>query len=495
MTNATVPTSTPDQPSAASLSILVIAALAGLLAVSYRSFEIKPVGDDFPYAHEVDRGQTQGVGALFTRSFTRQTYRPLASLSIWLVGRGPMESRPSRLRLLGYICMAGYAAVGAIWIRSMRLRWTGAVAALLALVFHPVNPAALCSIDGFNALASSGLLWLGAWSVWRLQDKPIAAAIAAFICFIIGAGFKVYTFALVPLSAWTALMLWRTRRWIAAALIALVAACGFAIVLVLRHATMPPGGGAEEYLKLNPISWGINFVLFIISLLFPGNSIWVYLRQDFVALGAVAGGCVIILLLIVVGLRRNSETSDQTRKQLFLIGGLLISMFPAIFTPRISEMYVPPLILPFALLVGLAADGWRGARPIPSMVAMILGIVALASSAQTIHAKTDAMVEMGNRADTRLRQILSMIPPDARNLKICLLFDPRQLPARRTFSVYLTGDDALLVQPITFEWLAPGRGLVLQTYWLGDPQFDPRQYDVILLWDAQTQKFQRIDAR
>jgi hypothetical protein len=36
---------------------------------------------------------------------------------------------------------------------------------------------------------------------------------------------------------------------------------------------------------------------------------------------------------------------------------------------------------------------------------------------------------------------------------------------------------------------------VLQTYWLGDPQFDPRQYDVILLWDAQTQKFQRIESR
>src|SRR5437773_6238455 len=143
----------------AGLGLILLGGMIGLLAVSYHSFGIKPVADDFPYAHEIARGEQQGPMALLTRSFTGQTYRPLTSLCIWLVGRGVPESRPFRLRSLGYFFMTAYALVAALWVWSMRLRRPGALVALLMLIFHPVVPASLCSIDGFNSLASSGFLW------------------------------------------------------------------------------------------------------------------------------------------------------------------------------------------------------------------------------------------------------------------------------------------------------------------------------------------------
>src|SRR5438552_13799103 len=73
MTAGLTPTTPPRELTLAELSLLVGICLAGLLAVSYRSFGIKPVGDDYPYAHEIDRGEQEGVTALFSRSFTRQT--------------------------------------------------------------------------------------------------------------------------------------------------------------------------------------------------------------------------------------------------------------------------------------------------------------------------------------------------------------------------------------------------------------------------------------
>src|SRR4051794_23623374 len=172
---AASPSLTPSQPAAGWGFVLglMVALSVMQIAIYHESFHIKPAGDDFPYVNEINRGNREGPAVFFTRSFTAQTYRPLASLGIWTFGNVELEHRPFMLRTLAFLCMAGFSLSAALWMAAMRLSRIGAIVAGLLLLFHPVLPAALGSIDGFNAVFSSAMLWLGAWAVWRWSARPI----------------------------------------------------------------------------------------------------------------------------------------------------------------------------------------------------------------------------------------------------------------------------------------------------------------------------------
>ena len=118
--------------------------------------------------------------------------------------------------------------------------------------------------------------------------------------------------------------------------------------------------------------------------------------------------------------------------------------------------------------------------------------IALAISIATIRSKVDEMVSLGERAQAQLDQVMALLPLDAHDIRVALLFDPAELPAKRTFSVYLMGDDVLLVHEMALNWVAPQRHLMLGSFWLGDERFHPQEWDVLLRWDPFEQRFHRV---
>jgi hypothetical protein len=87
----------------------------------------------------------------------------------------------------------------------------------------------------------------------------------------------------------------------------------------------------------------------------------------------------------------------------------------------------------------------------------------------------------------------SLVPPNLRKGKILVLYRRSELPDKRTYAVFRIGDELIVNSEYVLDWVLPGRGHYVTT----EVQDDPRSakfdgYDVVLLWDALTETFQRI---
>jgi hypothetical protein len=472
---------------AISFSCLVI---VFLLAYS-RSFLVKPASDDWPIVTEMQRGNAQGVGVFFTDSVIRIGYRPLKSLLIWAacnLGGDDIDARCAWVRVVHLLFAVGYAAVALLWIRQMPVGRAGTIVAVAIMLLHPVMPQAVGSMDGLDTLASSALLWLGAWCVLRFRDNLIAAVATSCACFVVGVGFKENLFALVPLSLLVVIVLYPRERQ---------AACGFAIgcalalaaaaAIIVRFYVITGGLGAgSQMLDFSARQLLKNVALFATGLLFFGDSVWVFVNESKLVLATVGAWCLTIFAIIVTGLIRH----PAHRWTSFFLLGLVIAAFPTVLLYHVSEMYVPPMVLPFALLCVLSAEGWRqAARPARFAVGAVAG-AALALSVITIRNKISGLVEVGDRADRQLRRVLDHVSASARDVRILLLFDEQQLPPKRTYAVFRMGDEILLVHEQTPRWLRPGDGITLQSAVTRDPLWhDATGYNLVLIWDATTQRF------
>jgi hypothetical protein len=270
------------------------------------------------------------------------------------------------------------------------------------------------------------------------------------------------------------------------------------IEIVVRHFVIRGGlEGGAKMLDFSPRQLAENVALFASGLLFFGNTIWVFAHQSSGVLAMVGGACLAATALIAIGLVRRARLEPAPSRWIwFFVVGLIIAAFPTILLYHVSEMYVPPMILPFAMLGGIAVDGLASTRAGRGAL-FVIAPVALMSSVLTIRGKVDGLVDVGLRAEAQLRQVLSFIPPDTRDRRILLLFDERELPPRRTYSVFRMGDEILLVHELTPDWYRPGDDLKLQSFAVPDPAAAAKSdlangYDYVLLWDAAAQRFTRL---
>jgi hypothetical protein len=225
----------------------------------------------------------------------------------------------------------------------------------------------------------------------------------------------------------------------AIALLASLAIASLAMIFIRFYVIR---GGLEAggaMLRINPRQLVENTALFASGLLFFGDTIWVYVNQSKAVLALVGMACLTSFAVIVAGLYLRGRDRWMT----FMLIGLVVASFPTILLYHVSEMYVPPMLLPFAMLSAMAADALvsRG-RAMRYMLA-VLAAAALVLSIVTIRHKISGLVEVGERADAQLKQVLAFIAPDARNKRIMLLFDRGELPPRRTYSVFRMGDEIL----------------------------------------------------
>jgi hypothetical protein len=495
---AVVPAAPTDRPSVRIISSVFLAFMAVQLFAYWNAFKVKPASDDWPIINEIHRGNREGVRVFFTDSVIRIGYRPLKSLAIWFFGNLSQDNdlRVGWIRAMHLGAAWCYAVVALLWVRELPIGRAGSAAALAIVFLHPVLAAPIGSIDGIDTLASSTLLWLGAWCTWRFRDRLPVALLTTLACLVVGVGFKENLFALVPLSVVVVVLLWPSeRRRVGGLTLGIGLSIAAAAAIIVRRFVIR--GGLEagaQMLDFSPRQLAENASLFASGLLFFGNTVWVFVHRSDVVLTMVAAACAIPLVLIITGVRKKVATQHAVVP--VLITGLLVAAFPTILLYHVSEMYVAPMVLPFALLAGLAADEWS-ASPRGHMLLVGVGIVALISSFVAIRSKVAGLVDVGERADRQLKQVLNFVPPGSTNLRILLLFDERDLPPRRTYSVFRMGDDILLVHEITPEWYRPGDGLKLQSlvtrdYGSADASADASHYDAVLGWDARSQRFVRI---
>ena len=493
------PPSSIRQPTLLHAWIAFLVCFLGLVIFAHASFGIKPASDDFTLLPEIHRGTEQGISVFFTNSVTGGSYRPLKSLTLWAFGNLFHDHPLAGIRTAHLLGLGWFAIVVMIWTRAMRLGIAGTWAAVAVAVLHPVLPQAWGSIDGVDSLASSAFVWLGAWFIWRWREKTvIASTIAALVCFIVASGFKEYAFGLVPLAALTIACFWNKRRWkvgliVIAALLAAVVA-----ILLLRQVVIPPGyERGYNYIHLTPVQIIENIAILATGLLFFGNSIWVFVNWSLPVAAIVGVSCLTALIVITAGiaLRLRSERTEHDpqpmgRWVIFMLLSFFAASFPITIMFHVSEMYVPPIVPPLALLIGLAADGLAAARSntIRFTVAA-LAALALATSLVAIHRKVEGLLDVGDRAQKQLDQIIAMLGPNPHDKKVAVLFDSRDLPPRRTYAVFRMGDEILLVHPMVFEWPLPGRHIVLGASLVDDPLEHPEQYDLILHWDVANQRF------
>ena len=479
------------------------------LAAYWESFHVLPASDDFSYVNEIHRGNREGVWRFFTRSVTAQTYRPMTSVGIWAFGNMIPGHPTEGVRALHLLSAIAYACAAMPWIRTARLNRAAAAVVLAIMLLHPVLAQAVGSIDGFNSLVSSAFLWLGAWYVIACRERPTRALVAAALCFIGGVLFKEYAFALVPLSMLTVLCFWRAHplRWTLA--FALVLGGLLLVVIFVRKYTIPPDPLAEggwNYLAGNPLTLVrnvvVNAVLLAGGLLFFGNSVWAYVNQSPAVMAIVVASMLAVIALVAWSLwSRRNVANDLNADSLprwiaYLLLSFAAASFPAILVNRVSEMYVPPLVLPFALLCGWAADGFARARFPARAIASTAVVVMLVSSILAIRAKVDGLVDVGRRADRQLQQVLSFLPPDAHDMRICIRFLARDRRPRDLYAVFRVPDPILVPHAIALNWPRPYRNLVLDSDTVVSfDEVDVSRYDLALGWDAQRQQFVRLEPR
>jgi hypothetical protein len=118
----------------------------------------------------------------------------------------------------------------------------------------------------------------------------------------------------------------------------------------------------------------------------------------------------------------------------------------------------------------------------------------LASSILAIRAKVDGLVDVGRRADRQLQQILSFLPPDAHDMRICIRFLARDRRPRDLYAVFRVPDPILVPHAIALNWPRPYRNLMLDSDTVASfDEVDPGKYDLALGWDAQRQQFFRLE--
>jgi hypothetical protein len=483
--------------------LLILPLFLAQIALYHRSFGIKPASDDFPIVNEIVRGNQHGPGVFFRESVSNMHHRPFKSLAIWAFGQISDQHREFWIRVLHFIGMACYTTVLALWLTRLNLSLVACFFAASVLLFHPTLPQALASVDGIDGIMASSLLWFGAWIVLVWRDRPAPATLATVVCFLLAAGWKEYSFAIVPLATWTLVCFGGKGAWKRAAALFAVLCVVFVVILFIRQRAMPAGYGTvrgADYASINPIQWAKNAAVMGTGLLFFGNSIWVYVNQSARVLVIVAECIFVALLMIVIGVVGQMKKDSATKVAqplgsmrawvVFLLGGFVAASFPANVIMHMSEMYLSPLLLPLALLCGISAEGWRDKGKSARLVACVFATVALISSAFTVHAKVDGIRDVGQRAENQMKQVIDLLPPDAHDVKIAILFDVAELPPKRTYAVYRMGDEVLVVHAMALNWLTPERHLYLRSFPIGHPEFTPGDYDYILKWNPAKQQFE-----
>jgi hypothetical protein len=505
------------QPSRLFMLQLFVVLFIAQIVLYKDAFQVLPAGDDFsPPLAEIQRGEDVGPAAFFTDSL-QDVYRPFQSTTMWLVGRLSEEHRIRNIHIMTFCMMALYGMVSLLWLRQIGLGRMGTIVAGIVVFFHPIFGGPLGGIDNFGSIAAHALMWLGALAIIRFREHFALGLLLAAVCMVCGSLYKEYAFGLIPLGAWTALVFapsFSLRRGIVRAfIIGLVLLTLMIISLIVRRHL----GTSSDDPRLPELSVDMvkmiarNAVLLATATFYTGNTIWVYVKQTPLAFAWVIVniGSVIALLLIGLRMRLRRDRTERVhadtpaehaaditplRWVVFLTVSFVCASFPANMIPyEVSEMYATGVILPLALLCGLAADGFMRCRPPVRAIAGTLLIAHVVVACFAIHAKVHGLRDVGDMADRHLDEVIALLPDDARDVTVTIVFVNADLDPRRTYSAFRMGPDVGMMNPRALNYRLPGRGLVVDRIYVDAlNEVDLPALDVVMRWNADTGRFERM---
>jgi hypothetical protein len=171
---------------------------------------------------------------------------------------------------------------------------------------------------------------------------------------------------------------------------------------------------------------------------------------------------------------------------------------PMVFLKHISEIYTTAILLPVALLTGCAIAGWTRASRVGYLVCMTIFGVHLLWACTSVRTKVAELHQTGERADKQLTNLLRWIPEETHDARVALIFLDSELWPRRTYSVFVAGDDHL-IQPgqlaqAAIEWYRPGKNIQLVHLILRDKAHVALDdFDIALYWNPAKREFEPIE--
>lgn len=497
---------------AGKLGLLMFAIVfAAQIALYRESLHVRPAGDDFaPPLAEIVRGEEEGPLAFFLET-KQSVYRPLQSLTMWLFGRVSDEHRFFWLSIMRFGAMGLYGLVCWMWTRCLGLGRLGTLVTAIAFFAHPALGGVLGGIDTFAGLFAHAFMWLGALAavVWR--DRFALALSAALFCLVVGSLYKEYAFGLVPLAALTTLVFSPRKRWSRSAIMAGALLAFMLTSLVARRylgVDVDPRLPSQSLAHMIP-NIARNAALLTAATVFTGDTVWVNVQQSAASIFWVAVNATSFLALIAAGvamkLRSHSRVQEVENQPVspdvlrrwvvFLLLSFLAASFPANMIPyRVSEVYVSGLFLPLALLCGLAAEGFATSRRWTRWLAIALATGHLAVAATAVTTKVHGLRDSGDNAAKWMDQLASVLPDDARDQNVALVFIKPELASLPHYSVFLMqADDVFQSAEFAIEYRLPGRGLIGELIYVDDiEEIDMSSHHLIVRWDQESQKFVRI---
>jgi hypothetical protein len=490
--------------------------MGGALALYWPSFSIRPSGDDFNPLLQLYRGEDLGLWAFFSRPSHVRHYRPLQELGTWafasmFAGRdldgGMGVGRELGIHIANFIGLGVLLAGALLWAREMPVRRLGVAAAGAAVGFHPVLAGQVSGLDMYACTLAPGLMWIAAWCLFRLRQRPAAGLAAALPIFVAAILMKEYAYGLVPLGALTVFWFRERGRLGAGAAVGVVLGLVLVALMAARLFTSPDdaAGASVQLPRLSVLNIPYNLGLYAAGLLLPVNTAWVFThRGDPLVLGAAAASAGVVVALLAGGLwwrvARDREAGVVAVGNvasagwwvLFLALAAPAASFPNNVLDRVSENYTSAPLIVLALATGLAADGWRSAGRVWRRGAGVVAAGILVLGVATARAKMEQVRAAGELAHDQMRQILAFLPEEARDLRIALVYLAADV-RKPAYSVYVLPDDVAACPPIGLDWLRPRRNLRTTAVVVDRPEeADVTGYDLALLWDAKARAYRPI---
>jgi hypothetical protein len=454
-------------------------------------------------------GNEHGWTWFFSQQQGSGYFRPAKHMVAWLVGSAFPEHRALAYRLLHFTVFAGYIVVLGLWIRWLGLTLGGAIVASLIFLLHPALPATLSSIDGFGGLTATVLMWLGTLLAIRFRESTAAVASVGAICFAIGGLFKEYIGALILLIGTTILMFRARARLASFIIVMIVLSIAFAGYMAARRYTMPGGEDqGSSFVAKTPRQLATNVALAGAGTFFPGNSIWVYLRRDALAFGVAGAASAAVFLVLLWGVRaafRRAMTTPRgtmreprftdPRVVRFLVIALALATFPCILHRKhFAEKYIAPMLLPLALLGGVAREQYRRSKRGTQLIAGAVAAGATVSSIAAVLDKNHGIRDAGERAEHIARQILAQVDDPAAPATLECAFLNSEMQHQPEYSVYVIPDFTLLSPgSYSFEWWQPGSKIRYQLKQVDSlEQAGRSEADYVFVWDAAGKRARRI---
>ncbi len=315
-----------------------------------------------------------------------------------------------------------------------RLRPLAILSSMLVLGLHHTSAGSLYSFDAYSQCAADCLGWWGALLLIksRRADHP-AIGFFPLILLVLGLLFKEQALATAAIYIWILIWTWLSKSMGTFSWKRAVSAIAPVLTIVVVFTALRRWSGVplqfQGAFRLSPLDTPRNLGQMLTALLSPVRTLAWFdafraTPRQWGVLVLLFGAAFLLATLLVWGLCRSTRSNQGIGQPVFFVlGAMFLSWFPTSLMAHIGELYVHTSLFWFAMLVGLAVEGWLRVFSKPWQAAALL--VALSGYAFALAAGLRAnLSEMrlnGERANSTIQKINKTVStlPEGTVVQVC----------------------------------------------------------------------------